>query len=61
MALKCNHLERRNHTYYFRYRVDNYFGMVDRSDGAKHFLSLILSISVANETDKLHSNIKLKV
>lgn len=36
---------------------DNYFGMVDRSDGAKHFLSLILSISVANETDILKNNI----
>ena len=31
--------------------------MVDRSDGAKHFLSLILSISVANETDILKNNI----
>lgn len=36
---------------------DNYFGMVDRSDGAKHFLSLILSISVANETDTLKNNV----
>lgn len=36
---------------------ENYFFMVDRSDGAKHFLSLILSISVANKTDTLKNNI----
>lgn len=36
---------------------ENYFFMVDRSDGAKHFLSLILSISVANKTDILRNNI----
>ena len=36
---------------------DNSFEMVDRSDGAKHFLSLILSISVANETDALKNNV----
>lgn len=36
---------------------ENYFFMVDRSDGAKHFLSLILSISVANKTDILKNNI----
>ena len=36
---------------------DNFFGMNDRSDGAKQFLSLILSISVANETEVLKNNI----
>jgi len=36
---------------------DNTFNMDDRSDGAKQFLSLILSISVANETETLKNNI----
>ena len=36
---------------------DNTFNMDDRSDGAKQFLSLILSISVANETEALKNNI----
>ena len=36
---------------------DNSFGMKDRSEGAKHILSLILSISVANETNMLKNNV----
>jgi len=37
--------------------LDSYYGMLDRSQGFQHFISLLLSISARNETKRIKNNL----